>query len=59
MGWRPWLEVLELEVAKQGFDPCVRGAVLVSSTRPLPGGKRRAEPVCLSSAQAGSNPMGL
>lgn len=21
VGWRPWLEVLELEVAKQGFDP--------------------------------------
>lgn len=42
MGWRPWLEVLELEVAKQGFDPVSVGLCYFLSPRPLPAGSRKS-----------------
>lgn len=42
VGWRPWLEVLELEVAKQGFDPVSVGLCYFLSTRPLPGASRKS-----------------
>lgn len=41
VGWRPWLEVLELEVAKQGFDP-VCGAVLLSQHQATSWGSRKS-----------------
>lgn len=42
VGWRPWLEVLELEVAKQGFDP-VCGAVLLSQHQATSWGKQEEQ----------------